>query len=670
MGSKVSDQHLSTLRSIVGSEFSDMDIIRALHMAKNDVNAAINIILDTHTAPRFNLTRPKNQLSVSPPKPSPSTPMVTKPSFSEQHIDNNSDDWWLVNCGEVTGLSTCKGRTINFGETVIFKFPTKKLSSPSTGKGFGRAAACSEIVRFSTEQAGEVVLCRRWWSLIRLICVVIGRIPKEWARCLLPLVRDHKVRIEGKCKFAPQVLGIMDSIILSVSLKDAANSTDESVFHPLPTLFRLLGLNPFKEVIVGPVFLIPVIVFYNAELTPGDFYSNKRPLSERVTLPRAKFEHPSQNGNENDNEESISEIEVENIVGVGSSEELEEMDPPANLQCNLRPYQKQALYWMIQMEKGKCMDETATTLHPCWEAYHLADKYASEKSMSGFDEVFVLVLVRRELIIYLNAFSGEATIEFPSTLQMARGGILADAMGLGKTIMTISLLVAHSGKGESVGNQPIANSFTEVGEVSDNVHTFSNIPKKATKISGFDKPTKQMNSLTSGGNLIICPMTLLGQWKAEIETHVHPGSLSLYVHYGQSRPKDAKSLAQNDVVITTYGILASEFSSEVVETCILPLMCLFTSSLKTFQLNADDNGGLFSIRWFRVVLDEAHTIKSSKSQVSVAAAALIADRRWCLTGTPIQCASLGCVIRFYPCHYSFLVDEGLLICAEMWSRKF
>ncbi|XP_047168024.1 DNA repair protein RAD5A [Vigna umbellata] len=576
MGSKVSDHHLSTVRSIVGSEFSDMEIIRALHMAKNDVNAAINIILDTHTAPRFNPTRLNNQLSVSPPKPSPSTPIVTKPSFSEQRIDNNSDDWWLVNCGEMTGLSTCKGRSINFGETVIFKFPTKKLSSPSTGKGFGRAAACSEIVRFSTEQAGE-----------------IGRIPKEWARCLLPLVRDHKVRIEGNCKFAPQVLGIMDSIILSVSvfinssmfakhhqvsLKDAANSTDESVFHPLPTLFRLLGLNPFKE----------------AELTPGDFYSNKRPLSEKVTLPRAKFEHPSQNGNENDNEESISEIEVENIVGVGSSEELEEMDPPANLQCNLRPYQKQALYWMIQMEKGKCMDETATTLHPCWEAYHLADK--------------------RELIIYLNAFSGEATIEFPSTLQMARGGILADAMGLGKTIMTISLLVAHSGKGESVGNQPIAKSFTEVGEVSDNVHTFSNIPKKATKFSGFDKPTKQMNSLTSGGNLIICPMTLLGQWKAEIETHVHHGSLSLYVHYGQSRPKDAKSLAQNDVVITTYGILASEFSSE----------------------NADDNGGLFSIRWFRVVLDEAHTIKSSKSQVSVAAAALIADRRWCLTGTPIQ----------------------------------
>lgn len=91
--------------------------------------------------------------------------------------------------------------------------------------------------------------------------------------------------------------------------------------------------------------------------------------------------------------------------------------------------------------------------------------------------------------------------------------ILADAMGLGKTIMTISLLVAHSGKGGSIGSQPITQSFIESGEVSDTVHKFSNIPKKATKFAGFDKPMKQKNALTSGGNLIICPMTLLGQWK-------------------------------------------------------------------------------------------------------------------------------------------------------------
>lgn len=52
--------------------------------------------------------------------------------------------------------------------------------------------------------------------------------------------------------------------------------------------------------------------------------------------------------------------------------------------------------------------------------------------------------------MYVNSFSGEATVEFPSTLQMARGGILADSMGLGKTIMTISLLLAHTEKGGSL----------------------------------------------------------------------------------------------------------------------------------------------------------------------------------------------------------------------------
>ncbi|KAG2674516.1 hypothetical protein I3843_13G125200 [Carya illinoinensis] len=616
MGNKVTDELLSSVRSIFGSEYSDMDIIRALHMANNDVTAAINIIFDT---PNFKskvlpavskIPQPSRLNSAPGASTNPKQNGGENRSFhSLGHVANAADcasegegfvedvrgrkssvgsEWWFVGSGEISGLSTCKGRRLKPGDVVAFTFPLKSgSSSPSPGKAFSKgrqqAAACSEIVRFSTKESGE-----------------IGRIPNEWARCLLPLVRDKKVKVEGCCKFAPDVLGIMDTIILSISVyinssmfrkhhqtsfKAASDAAEGSVIHPLPTLFRLLGLAPFKQ----------------ADFTPGDLYKRKRPLDPEQDISGLhaslllvnKYKNPSQKGNEVENEDSVSDVEVDNIVGVGNSSELEEMDPPCTLQCELRPYQKQALHWMIQLEKGQHMDEAATTLHPCWEAYHLADK--------------------RELVVYLNAFSGDATTEFPSTLQMARGGILADAMGLGKTIMTISLLLAHSERGGISDGQSTSQPSSEGSEVSKLDHQ-PDCLKKARRFSGFDKLMKRKNGLVAGGNLIVCPMTLLGQWKAEIETHAQPGSLSLYVHYGQSRPKDARTLTQSDVVITTYGVLASEFSAE----------------------NTEDSFSLYSVRWFRVILDEAHTIKSSKSQISMAAAALVADRRWCLTGTPIQ----------------------------------
>jgi len=49
-----------------------------------------------------------------------------------------------------------------------------------------------------------------------------------------------------------------------------------------------------------------------------------------------------------------------------------------------------------------------------------------------------------------------------------------------------------------------------------------------------------------------------------------------------------------------------------------------------------EDGPLHSIHWFRIVLDEAHTIKAFRTNTSKAVFMLTADRRWCLTGTPIQ----------------------------------
>lgn len=196
---KAADQQLSTVRSIVGDGYTDMDIIRALHLANNDVTAAINIIFDT---PKFKF---KERLSVGSQRNSQashrssssdagtgggSVTAKSKPTAAEDNnrsmgseanvadpVSNSGDftaedvgghsssaasNWWFVGCGEMAGLSTSKGRSINPGDQVLFKFPLKTGSAtPSPGKGFGRgrqaAATCSEIVRFYTKETGEVM---------------------------------------------------------------------------------------------------------------------------------------------------------------------------------------------------------------------------------------------------------------------------------------------------------------------------------------------------------------------------------------------------------------------------------------------------------------------------------------------------------------------------------
>lgn len=51
------------------------------------------------------------------------------------------------------------------------------------------------------------------------------------------------------------------------------------------------------------------------------------------------------------------------------------MEPPESLACELRPYQKQALYWMTELERGANVEETEKTLHPCWAAHRVCDEY-------------------------------------------------------------------------------------------------------------------------------------------------------------------------------------------------------------------------------------------------------------------------------------------------------
>ncbi|KAJ1882842.1 DNA repair protein rad16 [Coemansia sp. RSA 1722] len=160
---------------------------------------------------------------------------------------------------------------------------------------------------------------------------------------------------------------------------------------------------------------------------------------------------------------------------------------------------------------------------------------------------------------------------------MFHGGILADEMGMGKTLQTIALLLVNRGK-----------------------------------------PT-----------LVVCPTVALLQWKAEIEAATD--ALSILVYYGDDRQKildangvvDQEKLAQYDVILTTYAVMESGFRRERTG----------------FRLRGElhkEPSVLHAIRWFRVVLDEAHNIKDRSSNSARAAFELKAERVWGLTGTPLH----------------------------------
>ena len=153
------------------------------------------------------------------------------------------------------------------------------------------------------------------------------------------------------------------------------------------------------------------------------------------------------------------------------------------------------------------------------------------------------------------------------------------------------------------------------------------------------------------GTLVVCPTTVLQQWLQEFRDKVSfSAGLSAYIYHGASRMTDEARLSKYDVVITTYSILTQQLPHEGARS-----RSAEQASGQTGGAGAGGRGGgrgrggrgrggagasrpdlLFSLQWFRVILDEAQLIKNPKTLVSRAACALRAEHRWCLSGTPIQ----------------------------------
>ena len=125
-----------------------------------------------------------------------------------------------------------------------------------------------------------------------------------------------------------------------------------------------------------------------------------------------------------------------------------------------------------------------------------------------------------------------------------------------------------------------------------------------------------------------------GQWDKEITRRCKRNTLRVVTFHGADRHKIASKLHTYDVVLTTYQIIVREVASIAVDKKA-DLGPIGDFNVET-QGKEIRQSVLLQIAWERIILDEAHTIRNPKSQVSQAVCRLRAARRWAVTGTPVQ----------------------------------
>lgn len=275
----------------------------------------------------------------------------------------------------------------------------------------------------------------------------------------------------------------------------------------------------------------------------------------------------------------------------------------AAVNVKLYPFQEQTVRWMIDKEDDQ----------------HSINQYFWEER--GFTRPIRGSRVDR---FYYFPLAGELRLSKPPEV---RGGMVTEEMGLGKTVEALALVAAQKSPhrvetlsirlssmppGASIDSDGIVNVSKLRHQNQDtrkNVHCPLHFGDEVLSLPNraFPKTVKVRRSLPRS-TLVLCPKSLIAQWKQEAE--MRAPSLSVVEWKLPTRESDgtpwsaAVGEQANDVVLATYEMLLKD-----------PL--------------------LSKICWRRLVLDEAQVTRRSTSQVARDTFNLRAESRFLMTGTPI-----------------------------------
>ncbi|TVY94101.1 putative ATP-dependent helicase [Lachnellula willkommii] len=286
------------------------------------------------------------------------------------------------------------------------------------------------------------------------------------------------------------------------------------------------------------------------------------------------------------------------------------------LESNLYPFQKRAVQWLLRKEGFE------------WSDTHDRVIESSTTQDSTLPVSFIEATDAQGQKCYVSHLFGLVTLDltpFRESEQGLKGGILAEEMGLGKTVEMISLITLNK-------------------------------RSKQLESSVFDTFTGQ-NVRPTSSTLIIAPPAIALQWISEIGKHAPYLSVMHYqgikAHSKMSPSELLDALASTDIVISSYGVLATEINF----TQLNP-----EKTLRNASKYPRPKSPLMALQFFRVVMDEAQMIESGVSNAAIVARMVPRVNAWCVTGTPVRK-----YVKDLLGHLVFLRYEPFASTKHVWS---